>query len=436
MINNPTKSLAWPFVEKFLRLFLGTGLTLLVARQIGPADFGVFSTVFAVFMLFSALASMGMKDVVIDEIASGRTAANQVISTSFLVVFVGSIVSSIVFIALIKFLYSGYGLHFWVACFLAIVLLMKCFEVLLYGLEAHSELRSISIVQQTSIILGAICKITILYYGATVFSFAAVTAVEFIVLFIAAFVIASRNGLKISKNMFPIEYSVGLIKRSWPLAASSFAVIGYFYIDQVIIAILMDSEAVGVYAAASRISQQLYILPTVLVAAYYPRLTQIYASKPSEFERGFIVLSVVLLTLALLVWSVVFFIGEPLLDRILGENFKGTASILGMHAIGLVFVSLNVIGGRWYVMNWLQKLTLVRQLLTAIMNVLLNFILIPIFGLEGAVYATLVSLFFLTFGFDLFSARTQKLAKLKMRAVYQLGQPKMIRRAFRKLVTL
>ena len=433
MINNPTKSLAWPFVEKFLRLFLGTGLTLLVARQIGPTDFGVFSTVFAVFMLFSALASMGMKDVVIDEIASGRTAANQVISTSFMVVFVGSIVSSIVFVALIKLLYSGYGLHFWVACFLAIVLLMKCFEVLLYGLEAHSELRSISIVQQTSIILGAVCKITILYYGATVFSFAAVTAVEFIVLFIAAFVIASRNGLKISKNMFPIEYSVGLIKRSWPLAASSFAVIGYFYMDQVIIAILMDSEAVGVYAAATRISQQPYSADSV-IAAYYPRLTQIYASKPSELNGIYRVIGC--FTNLPCWFGVSCSLLEPLLDRILGENFKGTASILGMHAIGLVFVSLNVIGGRWYVMNWLQKLTLVRQLLTAIMNVLLNFILIPIFGLEGAVYATLVSLFFLTFGFDLFSARTQKLAKLKMRAVYQLGQPKMIRRAFRKLVTL
>ncbi len=436
MINNPTKSLAWPFAEKVLRLFLGTALTLLVARQIGPAEFGAFSTVFASFMLFGALAGLGLKDVVIDEISSGRTTRRVVLSAASAMVSAASLILSISFVVLINLVYPGYGTEFLVSCFLSVILLFKGLEVLLFGLEAHAELRSISLAQQTSIIAGAIGKVAILLIGATVISFAAVTALEYLVLFAAAVVFASKHGLVLSKGAFRIEDAVALLKRSWPLAASSLAVVGYFYVDQIVIAVLMDVESVGIYAAASRISQQLYILPTVLVAAYYPRLTHIHAQSPETFDEGFRVLSVVLVTLSIILWGVMLLLSDPLLELILGSHFDETATILTLHALGLIFVSLNVISGRWYVMQGLQNLTLVRQLLTAVLNVILNLLLIPFFGLEGAVYATLLSLLFLAFGFDLLSVRTRTIAKLKLSALSRLGRFKMIYQAFCDLASL
>lgn len=433
MIINPTKSLAWPFAEKILRLFLGTALTLLIARQIGPAEFGAFSTVFASFMLFGALAGLGLKDVVIDEIASGRMDPQRVASTASAMVFAASSVLSVAFVVLINLVYPGYETEFWASCFLSAILLFKGLEVLLFGLEAHAELRSISLSQQASIVVGAIGKVAILLIGATVVSFAAVTALEFLMLYAAAVVFASQRGLVLSAGAFRVEYAVTLFKRSWPLAASSLAVIGYFYVDQIMIALLMDAESVGIYAAASRISQQLYILPTVLVAAYYPRLTHIHAQTPSAFDEGFTVLSVVLVTLAIILSGVMFLLSDPLLALILGSQFDETATILKLHALGLIFVSLNVISGRWYVMRGLQNLTLVRQLLTAALNVILNLLLIPLFGLEGAVYATLTSLLFLAFGFDLLSEKTQKLSALKADTVRRLFSIRSVKSSFASL---
>lgn len=436
MINNPTKNLAWPFAEKTLRLFLGTALTLLIARQIGPAEFGAFSTVFAVYMLFGALAGLGLKDVVIDEIASGRTAPLMVLSTASAMVFAASLTLAVAFVVLIKVLYPGYGTEFWVSCILSATLLLKGLEVLLFGLESHAELRSIALSQQTSIIAGAVGKAAILLIGATVITFAAVTALELLILYSATVVFASQRGLGLSAGAFRIGYAISLLKRSWPLAASSLAVVGYFYVDQIMIALLMDVESVGVYAAASRISQQLYILPTVLVAAYYPRLTHIYAQSPETFDEGFKVLSVVLITLAILLWGLMLLLSEPLLELILGSQFNETVSILKLHALGLVLVSLNVISGRWYVMQGLQRLTLIRQLLTAILNVGLNLLLIPFFGLEGAVYATLVSLLFLAFGFDLLSVKTIEMPALKADIIRRLFSFDAIKSSFASLRTL
>ena len=436
LIINPTKSLAWPFAEKILRLFLGTALTLLIARQIGPEEFGTFSTVFAGYMIFGALAGLGLKDVVIDEISSARTAPRIVLSTASAIVFAASLVLSLAFVVLIKLIYPGYGTEFRVAFILSAILLLKGLEVLLWGLEAHGDLRSIALSQQISIIASAIGKIAILLIGATVSYFAAVTTFEFFVLFAAAVLFASQRGLTPSVEAFRREYAGVLLKRSWPLAASALAVIGYFYVDQIIIALLMDVESVGIYAAASRISQQLYMLPTVLVAAYYPRLTSIYAQSPQKFDEGFKMLSVVLITLAIILSGATLLLSDQVLGLILGSPFDETAPILKLHVLGLIFVSLNVISGRWYVMKGLQRLTLVRQILTAVLNVILNLLLIPFFGLEGAAYATLLSLLFLAFGFDLFSVRTQKLHALKTEAIRRVFSFRAIKSSFAGLRTL
>ena len=152
--------------------------------------------------------------------------------------------------------------------------------------------------------------------------------------------LALRQNIYLSLGKFSRESAIQLLSRSWPLMASSLAVIGYFYIDQIIIAILMDSEAVGIYAAASRVSQQLYVLPTILVAAYYPRLTVMNSCSDSDFTGGFTALSVVLIAASLAACVLVFLFGDELLLLLLGEQFAATGEIFKLHVIGLFFVSL------------------------------------------------------------------------------------------------
>lgn len=430
MVHNPTKSLVWPFSEKVLRLFLGTALTLFIARQIGPAEFGAFSAVFAAFILFGALATLGLRDIIVDEIASGRVESGKVLSNAAVMVFVASIALALAFIAVIEVIYPGLSGELWIAIILSIAMLTKVFEIFLYGFEARADLKSVSIVQQISILGSALVKVAILAVGATVISFAAVTVLEFVLLSAAAFVFAWKYGMRISLKEYDFEYARALLTRSWPQAASAVAVVGYFYIDQIMIAMLMDTEAVGIYAAASRISQQLYILPTMLVAAYYPRLTFLNSQSQKEFETGFTSLSVVMITLSILVWIGLLLFSDPILGLLLGDDFAQTSSILKLHAIGLIFVSLNVISGRWYVMHSLQNIALTRHVLTALLNAALNMMLIPIFGYDGAIYATLFSLGFLAIGFDFFSSKTRNLFNLKVEIIWDCLRIPRIKNSF------
>ena len=430
---NPTKSLGWPFLEKIIRLFLGTLLTLVVARQIGPAEFGFFSTSFAVFMLFSAVAGLGLKDVVIDEAASGRVDTKVVISAASGLMFASGLSLASILIITSILVYPSFETRYWTLIILSVVLAFSGFNAILFALEANTKLRAIGVAQQISVFASAVAKCILIFLGATAISFSLVVALEFMILYFALVFFAFRQNIYLSIKAFSKGYALRLLKQSWPLMVSSVAVIGYFYLDQVVINMLMGPEAVGVYAVASRVSQQLYAIPVILVAAYYPRLTMLNSQSSESFVTGLTVLCVVLIALSLFVTCLVFLLGDSLLLMLLGNQFTAAGEILQLHAIGLILVSVNIVSGRWYVMHGLQYLTLVRQILTAFLNIILNFLLIPIFGLKGAVFATLLSLFFLAFGFDFFNLKTRQLLKIKVVAVLTALQPRKLINAIRVL---
>ena len=436
MAANPTTQLVWVFSEKVVRLFLGTALTLLLARQLGPAEFGKFSTIFAGFMLLTAVAGLGLKDIVIDETASGRMESRDVLATASGIMFASGSFFGLVLVGVSALLYGHHDSQFWIAVFLSTVLLMKGFDALLYGLEAQAKLRVSALAQQVSVLASAVAKGVLLAIGATVVSFAAVITLEFAVLYLALIYFAMRQGLVLSPDAFRKDYVIALLSRSWPLMASSIAVIGYFYIDQIVIAILMGPEAVGIYATATRISQQLYVLPAILVAAYYPRLTLVNSVSTASFDEGFKALTVVLMAASIVAFALVLLFGDKLIELLLGDDFTATGGILKLHAAGLMLVSINVVSGRWYVMHNLQKLSMIRQLATAVLNVLLNFMLIPSYGLTGAVMATLFSLLFLAFGFDALNRRTRRLLAVKAMVLAMMLRPSSLRQSVRTLVNI
>ena len=58
----------------------------------------------------------------------------------------------------------------------------------------------------------------------------------------------------------------------------------------------------------------------------------------------------------------------------------------------VIFVFLGVASSKWFIAEGLQKYSFYRTLAGAVLNVILNFILIPLYGIYGAAIATLVSL--------------------------------------------
>ena len=76
-----------------------------------------------------------------------------------------------------------------------------------------------------------------------------------------------------------------------------------------------------------------------------------------------------------------------------GQNYLPAADVLKIHIWACVFVFLGIACGKWFIAENLQKYSLYRTLSGAILNIILNLVLIPIFGIRGAAFSTVVSYF-------------------------------------------
>jgi len=91
---------------------------------------------------------------------------------------------------------------------------------------------------------------------------------------------------------------------------------------------------------------------------------------------------------------------------------------LMIHIWAGVFVFLLVSSGRWFIIENLTRLALLRNLIGAIINIILNYFFIKLFGIVGAAYSTLISYAFAAYFFDLISSKTRVQFFIKTKTIF------------------
>jgi len=102
-----------------------------------------------------------------------------------------------------------------------------------------------------------------------------------------------------------------------------------------------------------------------------------------------------------------YFVAEPLIVWLYGEEFKAAGHLLALFAVRLVFSYMGVAKGSFIVNEGLFKFSLVSAIVGASVNIGLNWLLIPTMHSNGAIWATLISFFISVYVMDLTTARTR-----------------------------
>jgi O-antigen/teichoic acid export membrane protein len=85
------------------------------------------------------------------------------------------------------------------------------------------------------------------------------------------------------------------------------------------------------------------------------------------------------------------FLSDWVVHFLYGNQYNQAGSVLMIHIWAGVFVFLGVASGKWLLSENLQMFSTVNTTIGAIVNIYLNYILIPKMGVEGAAWATLIS---------------------------------------------
>ncbi len=172
---------------------------------------------------------------------------------------------------------------------------------------------------------------------------------------------------------------------------SSAAAFIYLRIDQVMVGRMMGDSAVGIYAASVKLTEIFYFIPGVICGSLFPAIVNARKTGREVYQGRLRNLYFLIGVLGLLVATPIALLSGPLVNFIFGVDYLAAAPVLRLYiwsSLGLFLGS--VVYNQLTVENRTREIFRIN-LLAMVINVGLNFYLIPRLGLIGAALATLAA---------------------------------------------
>ena len=385
------KNTSWLFGEKILRMIAGLFVGIWIARYLGPEQFGLFSYAQSFVGMFTAIATLGLDGIVVRELVKDENRSDELIGTAFWLKLMGAFGVLGVLAIAVNFT-SNDSYTNMLVFIIASATVFQSFNFVDLYFQSKVMSQFVVYVNVISLFISSIVKVTLILNEAPLEAFAMVIVFDSFVLACGFIYVFLKNSkFKIQNLTFNKSTAEGLLKESWPLIIAALAISIYMKIDQVMIKEMMDAKDVGQYAAAVRLSEIWYFIPMVISYSLYPAL--INAKKVSEelYYGRLQKLYNLMVWMAIAIALPMTFLSGWVVELLYGGQYSQAGSVLMIHIWAGVFVFIGVASNKWFVLENLQILITINTAIGVFVNIVLNYILIPRFGIEGAAWATIIS---------------------------------------------
>ena len=123
----------------------------------------------------------------------------------------------------------------------------------------------------------------------------------------------------------------------------------------------------------------------------FPAILSIKINNPEVYRVRLQQLHDMLFSIAFIISILLFFFSEDIIVFLFGENFLGASSLLAVHIWASIFVFPGNVRAHMIIIENKQVVALIFRSIGAILNIFLNYLLIPRVGAIGAAWATLAS---------------------------------------------
>lgn len=389
--RDAASNFAYLSIPRYVGFVVELAASIYIARKLGPENYGVLATVYAFVYLFRMCTDLGTTQLAIRDVAQDPGRADAYLTNTITVRFV----LGICFIVVIQVAgeLAGFSRSERYLVFIYSLILVTdpfaqaplVFSVALrrYGLAGTLELA-----QKVAL---ALLPLGALALGFALESFLWVS-VGATVLGCLAFPVT----LNVLQLRFPVSIRPGLI-RTLTTAGLPIAISALFYaietrIDRVMLSRMLDASAVGVYAVAGRILQvALEAIWGPMSHLYFPALSRAYSGSTSEFGAKLLKYTAVTLTIFFGFSLIIAAASRPIIALLWGESYGGAVDALKILIWASVTTALLQLMYQALIVVNKHRVYLAIQLLTVSLNIVLNVIWIPNFGIGGAAWATLIS---------------------------------------------
>jgi O-antigen/teichoic acid export membrane protein len=390
-------------LENLVKVLLGLVVSVYVIKYLGPKDFGILSYALSIVGILSPFASLGIDAILFRNLINDKENKNKanILHTAKVLKLFASLISVILSSIFIYF-YSDDIQFIYIFILLLFGLIIDVFALYKEYFLSIEKPKIITISSVVAIIISSALSILFVILKLHIIWFALVHIVRKLINIISLKYFYKKQSTKDKGLRFDIVLAKDMLKDSWPLIFTSFAGLLYMSTDQILIKYFLDFEEVGLYATAIKLIMVFYVTPSILSNILYPKIMQSYnLLNTKEFLCKTQKIYVLNFSIAIIILIFFILFGEYLILILFGDEFMSSVDVLYIYSFGIIFVFFGSMNNKLLMMQNLQKLILTRSIFGLIINLMLNILLIPRYGIEGAAIATVFSEFLIVLSYGL-----------------------------------
>lgn len=391
--------LAGIFLSKLFTFFY----RILVARLLGPAEYGDLNIAIAIIGFVTIIALAGFQHGIIRFVSfyEGKKdfkGVNAIIKNSFIVTMILGIILSIMLFLFTDKIAMGIFKNPGLIPLINILVLSIPVGVILNNLEMVTlALRAVKYITISRHIIETLSKVILtailLFIG---FGLKGAAIAYLLSMIISAAVLFYF----LQKKVYPITQAISaksrhmmeLVKFSMPMLFYEFTLLAVMQIDTLILGYFQPSNIVGIYNAVTPTARMVYTIPAALTLIFYPTICGIYAKKePISDVYKSVTKWIIFVTLPFTI-ALCFYSREILSILFGGEYVSGYIALI-IISLSLLAYSFSSTSQNILAMLKRTDLIFINKLVAVVANILLNIYLIPRYGINGAAVAFAVSFF-------------------------------------------
>jgi O-antigen/teichoic acid export membrane protein len=383
------RNTSWMFIGQ-LSMIISLTLNIWLARYFGPEKYGAISYIFAFVGIFSFIANFGIGEILIRELVTCPEKKNKLLGTSSLLLAIGGFLAFLIS-SITGIITEPETLTKILIVFYSTIFIWSPINVISAYFQATVQAKKNAYVQIWGTVLVSIFKIFIILCGKGIIWIVFAFTLDYVIggiLYILSYI---KSDLKIRDWEFDIKIAHTFFSSSFFLILSGATGYLLLKIDQVMLKFYLEKEAVGIYAAGVKLSEIWYVVPGIIASSIFPAIINAKKINTVFYVERLKKLYFFLILAAVGIAIPITFLAPYVVTILYGTEYVQSIAVLQIYiwsGIGL-FLSVGI-NKQLITENHLKTIFLYSSC-SAVLNIVLNMVLIPKIGINGSAVATLVS---------------------------------------------
>ena len=387
--NKVVKNAGWIIVGRAMHMVIAFVVNILTARCLGPSNYGLINYAMAYTTFFASLCTLGINSIIVKDFVDHPDEEGMTIGTALLLRFLSSIFSVIMIMGIVSIIDRDEKITLLVVGLCSLGLVFQIFDTFNYWYQAHLISKYSAMATTIAYIVVSVYKVFLLMTGKSVTWFALSTSIDYLVTaFFLVLFYFKTGGPKIS---FSRKKVGSLLSKSYHFILAGVMVSVYSATDKLMIKHLVGEDAVGYYATAVSLCNTWTFILVAIIDSVTPVILESAKVDNNKYlqlnKRLYCMVIYISVAVSL---GIVLFAG-PIINILYGEAYLPTVAPLRIIIWYIAFSYLGVARNAWMVTENKQKYLVYIYISAALLNVVLNMVFIPQYGISGAAFASLVT---------------------------------------------